>query len=144
MNKKIIWLSALALSMSISQATLACGCGQAYVSGERYEKMTAKLDLTADQKEKIKMISAQAKDSLKPKIEEMRAVRMQLNEQADAATPDESKIDSLINQQKDIAGSIMKIRVMTRHQVAMILTDAQKVTLAKMVSDWKAKHMKKD
>lgn len=141
MNKKMIWLSALALSMSISQATLACDCGRDWTPGDRMEKMTESLDLTADQKAKIKAIGTQAKESMKPKMVEMRDIRMQLNTLADAKVLDEGKIDALISQRKEIMGTIVKGRLMVRHDISMILTDAQKAKLAQMVAAWKAKHM---
>ena len=57
MNKSILSLSALALSLSVSQATLACSSDHhPNVLGERVHKMVAHLDLSADQKEKIHTI----------------------------------------------------------------------------------------
>ena len=151
MNKKIICFSALALSMSMSQATLACDCDMNSARGEHYEHMTSKfehmtekLDLTADQKEKIKTISEKARNDMKPMFEEIRANRMKLNELADAKDIDQTQIDKTIDQNKDIMGSMMKMRVMTRHDIMVVLTDKQKAKLDVMMAHWKAKHMKKD
>ena len=144
MNKKIIWLSALALSMSLSQATFACDCEMPSSPKDRLERMTHKLDLTADQKMKIKAIGDKAREEMKPKYDEMRSNRMQLNELAAAKEIDQAKVDKLIDQNKEIFGTIMKMRVIVRHDVDMLLTDKQKEKLDKMVADWKEKHMHKD
>ena len=141
MNKKIIWLSALALSMTISQGALACDCKMSMSPNQHIEKMTAKLDLTADQKAKIEAITTKAREEMKPKIEEMHASRMQLNELANEKDMDQSKVDKLLDQNKEILGSIMKMRVMVRHDIDMVLTDKQKAKLDSMMSDWKAKHI---
>ena len=144
MNKKIIWLSALALSMSISQATLACDCKVSATHKDHFEQMTAKLDLNADQKEKIKEISAKAREEMKPKFMELRENRMKLNELASAKELDKDKIEQLINQNKDIMGSLMNIRIATRHEINMVLNDKQKARLDTMISNWKEKHMARD
>lgn len=144
MNKKTIWLSALALSMSLSQATLACDCEMPSSPKDRLVRMTEKLDLTAEQKNQIKAISEKAREEMKPKYEQMHANRMQLNELAAAKDVDQTKVDKLIDENKEILGSIMKMRVMVRHDIDMVLNDKQKEKLNKMVSEWKEKHMKKD
>ena len=144
MNKKIILLSALALSMSLSQATLASDTAMTDVVGSRYEKMADKLELTSDQKAQIKANSTKAKEQMKPKFQEMRANHMELSQLADAKDLDETKIDKLIDQNKEIIGSLMKMRVTVRHDISMLLTEKQKMKLDGMVSDWKAKHMTQD
>ncbi len=142
MNKKVIWLSAIALSMSVSQATLACHGTHKSMAGGHFEKMSSKLDLTADQKAKIKTISDQAMETLKPKLQEMRNIHNQLNDLVNAKDIDESKVDDLIKQKTELSASIMKTRLMTRHEINMVLTDAQRAKMADMVAKWKAKHMK--
>ena len=111
---------------------------------DRLERMTHKLYLTADQKMKIKAIGDKAREEMKPKYDEMRSNRMQLNELAAAKEIDQAKVDKLIDQNKEIFGTIMKMRVIVRHDVDMLLTDKQKEKLDKMVADWKEKHMHKD
>ena len=143
MNKKMIWLSAFALSMCVSQVVLACPNQHAWMSGNRFEKITDKLDLTSDQKAKIKTIKMQTKEKLKPKFTEMHANRIQLNELANADVLDESKIDSVINQQKDLLGSVIKMRVMTRNEISKVLTAEQKSKLHGMIAKWDEKHQKK-
>lgn len=144
MNKKIIWISAIALSMSVSQATLACGCHHDMMSGEHYEKMIRKLDLTADQQSKIKAIKDKTREEMKPKFMEMRSIQMQLNTLAGAKDLDKEKVDKLITEKKDIMGSVMLMRVTTRHDIDMVLTAPQKAKLEAMKAKWEAKHMKKD
>jgi len=144
MNKKIVWLSALTLAMSVSQASLACDCKVSSLAGDHFEQMTGKLDLTADQKAKIKVIGAKAREDMKPKFMAMREIRMQLNALASSKELDQDKIDKLIDQNKEILGSLMKMRVMVRHDVDMVLTDKQRAKMDGMISDWKEKQMKND
>lgn len=144
MNKKIIWLTAFALSMSVSQVTLACGNHhKAFITGERYEKMAEKLDLSADQKTKIKAIGMKARDEMKPKFHEMRVIHKKLNHLAKAKVLDHNKINHLISQQKDLVGAIALMKVTTRHDINMALTDAQKAKLASMVKKWEEKRVSK-
>jgi len=143
MNKKIMWLSAIALSISVSQATLACNCNVSAVSVDRFEQMTENLDLTDDQKIKVKAIGEKAREDMSPKFVELRKIRMHLNELASAKELEQSKIDPLIEQNKEVLGAIMKMRVTVRHDVDMILTEKQKAKLDDMVSDWKKSTQKK-
>jgi len=85
-----------------------------------------------------------ARQDMKPKLEQLREIHMQLNELAAAKELNQPKIDQLIEQKKEITGSIMKMRIMAKHDVNMVLTDKQKAKLDGMVADWKVKHMEKD
>ena len=63
MNKKILWLSAIALSISVNQAVIACGCNNKGHS----KNVVSKQDLTANQKEKINGVKNNANDEFKSK-----------------------------------------------------------------------------
>lgn len=146
MNKKMIWLSALVVSMSLSQATFACGChGSDLPDYKHHEKMIDKLDLTADQSAKIKSIRAHAKEDVMPKLKEMRANRKALNDLANQPALDEDKVNKLIDQQEKLGAEIAKIRVHARHEISLILNEKQKSKLQEMRAKWEKKHsMKKD
>lgn len=141
MNKKMIWLSALALSMSLSQVTMACGCHEANVTPNKpHEKMIDKLDLTAEQKTKINDIRARAKAEMMPKFKEMHENHKALNELSNEPTLDENKIDKLIENQEKLGGEIAKLRVHTRHEINLILNDKQKMKLHEMKMTWEKNH----
>lgn len=141
MNKKIIWLSALALSMSLSQASFACGChGGDLPDNKHHEKMIDNLDLTADQAAKIKSIRMHAKDELMPKLNEMRDNRRALNELANEPKLNEDKVGDLIDKQEKLSGEITKIRVHARHEISMVLNEKQKAKMQEMRMKWEKKH----
>lgn len=140
MKNKIIGLSAIALSMSLAQAPLAYASHDKCFGGASMEKMSEKLDLTADQKTKIEAIRMQVMPQIKAKQDEMRATHMEINELFKASTLDESKLDSLITKQQDVFGAILKIRLMERRDIAAVLTDAQKAKLAEMIQKHENKH----
>lgn len=136
MNKKMIWISALALSASISQGVIACDseCSghsdhKSHHKGKRFEKMMEKLDLTADQEKKIHAIKEQEKASMKHKLPKIHDIDMQLNDLAKANVMDEAKMNDLISQKEKIVSETTKIRVMTQYQINMILDAKQKAKM---------------
>ncbi len=139
MNKKIITLSALAVSLSLS-VPLAYAHHSQCVGGANIEKMVKALDLTPDQKTKIMAIRDQVKPQIQAKRQDMRTVHMQINDLYKADTLDESKLDELINQEKDTFGAILKIRANERRDIAAILTPEQKAKLADMMQKMEKKH----
>ncbi len=143
MNNKIIWLSAIALSMSINQVSFAETHHYHYMTSERYEKLTQKLDLSPEQKTKINSIVSTTKASLKSKYKDMRGIQKQLNELADSNKMDESKVNALINKKKELVGETSKLRITSRHEIYSILTEPQRAKLSAMIAKWKAEHMKK-
>ena len=140
MNKKIMCLSTLALSMTLSQAPLAYADHMKCFSGAPIEKLTKELNLTPEQKTKITAIRAQVKPEIQAKRQDMRAVHMQINDLFKATPLDESKLDGLINQEKENFSAILKIRLMERRDIANLLTDEQKTKLNDMVQKAEAKH----
>lgn len=133
MNKKIICLSALALSFSLSQAPLTYAGHSKCFAGEHVAKMTEKLDLTTDQKAKIKAIREKAKADLMPLHKDMIANRQAVNALFKSGTVDDSKLETLFNQEKETLGSILKVRMMERRDISNLLTDKQKEKLAGMM-----------
>jgi Spy/CpxP family protein refolding chaperone len=140
MTKKTLLFTALALSMSLSQASLACHGDSHWMYGERYEKMEKKLHLTSDQKDKIKELRLAAHKAMQPLRQDLRDNHMKLNELARANTLDEGAIDSLINQQKEILGKLMKMRLMIKHDITMDLTEKQRSDMVSMAAKWKEHH----
>ena len=142
MNKKLVCLSALALSLSMSQATFACD-KMSHFGSDRMEKMTEKLDLTADQKAKIKTIREQAHQANLSKYEQLHKLHAQMNDLLSASTVDESKLDDMINQEKDLLGAVIKTHAMERHDISNVLTDQQKTKFKAMLQQWEEKHLEK-
>ena len=138
--KKIMALSALLLSLCFIQAPVSFA-GEGWSKGcLKFEKTIHKLNLTAQQKAQIKTIKADTKAKLKPIHEKMKAVRYDINQAFAEGVPGEFKLHSYVNEQKDLVGSAMKIRLDERVQIYKILTDAQRSKLTKLINEWKIKH----
>ena len=140
--KKIVAISALVLSFSFSQVPLAYADGMCWEHGSRIEKLADKLDLSADQRMKIKAIRADAKQKMVPIHQEMRAVREKVNEAFQTNSLNMMKQHSLLSEEKDVIGSALKLRMHERAEIAKVLTEAQRVKLISMVKAWKEKHEK--
>lgn len=146
MNKKLMSLSALALSLSLAQAPLAFadhGKGR-FGGGQKMSQVVSQLDLSADQKVKIKAICDKAKSERKAKHQELRAVRMQINQAFGSNSVTESKIDEFATQEQQIMGEIVKIRLTERLEVSKVLTDEQKAKMADMLAKWKDSHQDRE
>lgn len=142
--KKYLGLSVLALSLSFAQAPMAFADSEhkCFGNGEHFRKVVETLNLTAEQKTKIQAIREQAKKDIDAKHEELRKIRMQINDAYRDKTMDSSKIDSFVTQKKDIIGDIMKVRMTERYDISNVLTDEQKTKLVDMMKSWEEKHQK--
>jgi len=134
MIKKLILLPVILLSFTFSQGTLAhdnaqkpgCGC-------QAMQKMTKELDLTSEQQAKIKAIRTQARDTLQTKRQEMIKLRAEINALIQTDKLDEAKLTALINQKKEIVGSVMKTRITVKNQIYNVLNAQQKAKFSTMM-----------
>jgi Spy/CpxP family protein refolding chaperone len=138
MTIKILSLSALALSIALSQSAFASDmCKSKY---DWIVKTSEKLDLNAEQKTKIRALAAEAKMAAMAKHEEMRMIHKHINEAYTNNTIDPSKLDEFINQEQMAMGDILKVRSKERYDAYMVLTDSQKQKMNKMVNEWLKSH----
>jgi Spy/CpxP family protein refolding chaperone len=143
MKKKFLYLSALALSFVLFQSPAAlashepCGCAAAT---HKVHEVIKDLDLTKDQKDKIKKIMDQARDGLKAKHHESHDVRMLINSSFKNDTITEPKIDEFVNKEQQIIGAMLKIRMMERYELAKVLTTEQKAKLNLLFDKWMKAH----
>lgn len=140
MNIKMLSLATLAFSMSLSQPILACSDSMKSFTGDRLEKWAEQLGLNVDQKKKIMTIRDQARHGLLPQFEKLHTLRHQSNELLMATTLDESALDGIIAQEKEVLGSIMKTRAMERRDILNVLTTQQKAKFTEMIRQWEQKH----
>lgn len=142
MNKKLMTFSALALSLSLSQAPLVYAehttdC----FNGEKIHKMVKKLNLTSDQQTKIKAIIDRAHTEMQTKHKELAALRVDVNNAFHTNAMTESKMDGLVSQEQQVMGAMLKIRMMERLDITNVLTDEQKAKLSDHMIKWEEKHM---
>lgn len=138
--KKIILLPFMAFALAISPVTFAksksCPCMDV-------QKLEKELNLTSEQKNKIMEIRKQAKEQMKGKWEEMKNLYKQKKELVRSEKMDEAKLDELINQKKEIIATMMKTKIMTKHQIYNVLDAKQKEQYAAMMDKWEHKKMEK-
>lgn len=148
MNKKIIWLSALAFSLMCSQATFADYADKAHSScpkmGMMMDKMKSELNLTADQQKKIEDLKKQMMDQKETQKAQLKAIRTQMQELIRAPQLDQTKLDSLINEKKEILGAMMKNKITMKHQIYNLLTEDQKKKWDVMMQKWENKNNDKN
>lgn len=141
MTFKIISLSALALTIAVAQTPMAVAC-----PGKHKEdwilKVTEKLDLSTEQKVKIKSYAHKAKLELESKHHELKEIHNHVNEAFHSGNINEAKVDEFANQEEKVMGSIAKIRLHERFEIYNTLNEKQKEKMGKMIQDWEEKHHK--
>ncbi len=138
--KKLIGLTAIALAITVNVPSFAHGHMKHF--GAKIEKAADKLNLSDEQKNKIKAIQKNTHDALKPIWEELRPVRAKINDSFKTGPMDEGQIDNFVNQEKDIMGRMLKIRMNERNEINKVLTEQQRVQVYNMMKEWHEKHQK--
>lgn len=140
MIKQFVRYSLAALLLTLSSIGFAnhnnegksCACMH-----DKIEAMAGSLNLTEQQQAKIKTIRSQFKDSMKAKMDEMKKLKMQAKALVHTDTLDEAKIDSIISQQKEVMGSMMKLKYTMKHDIYAVLSPEQKAKFAKAMEQHK-------
>ncbi len=140
MYKKILSLSVLALSFNLAQSTEAFAHKGHCYDKHGYRHQIEKLDLTNDQKVKIKEIIIKTDEVIMRDHAELKALHKETNEEFIANTMTDAKIDQIVDKKLPIIGDMMKARLKERLAISQVLTDAQKEKIAQMI----AKHAEED
>ncbi|WP_028389524.1 Spy/CpxP family protein refolding chaperone [Legionella fairfieldensis] len=145
MNKKFRFI-AFAFSLILSQLTFAetaapataatqqstsCGC-----NGDKMKHMIDSLKLDEAQQTKLQTIKEQTKATIKANWQQMKALRSQMNQLIQSDTIDQTKLDSLINQKKELVGNMIKVKIMAKHQIYNLLNAQQKTQYQQMINQW--------
>ena len=142
--KKILGLTVLALSLSLSQAPLAIAGNTCWKEQEmKMQSMMNKLHLSAEQHTKIKAIMDSTKQKLQPVREKMHDVREKINAAFKANDIDAKKQEMFVNEEIEQIGKSLKIRMEERVEIHNVLTEAQRTKLMEMKEEAKAKHKNK-
>lgn len=144
MIKKFIWLLACALALMIGQTSYACPAENnpaKHCHCNEIKSSMNQLNLTSEQKVKIKAIKAQTRASSKVNREQLKNLRQQINILAKAEKIDEAKLDNLINQRSKIKSAQLKNHILMRHQIYTLLTDKQKQQYQEMMKQREQKHV---
>lgn len=138
--KKMLSLCVIALSLVITQAQ---ACMSYEAKHEHVEKMISKLDLTKEQREKINVIRAEAKQKLMPLREQLKATRQRVNEAFKTNKIGSFKESGFVREEKDTIGSMIKVRMDERVAIHNVLTEKQRMKWSEMMEHMKKEHHKK-
>ena len=129
MYKKLLGVVLFAFSLVLSQTTFADSWG----CGEGLKSMLAKINLTADQKTKIKPILDKLKSDLKDNASQMKDLDKQIHDQVVSAKMDEDTVNGLVDKKATLIGNMMKAKISAKNQIINILTADQKTKLQGMM-----------
>ncbi|WP_392537117.1 Spy/CpxP family protein refolding chaperone [Legionella sp. 227] len=137
MSKKILWLSTVVFVLTFGQPSFACIGGSKHCnSHHRLDRLAQELNLTADQKAKIKAYKEKARAAFKENYGQLRLLRSQINSMIQSNKIDEAKLDSLIEKISKIRGSMLKSRIMMQHQMFSLLNEKQKAKFLELKKKW--------
>lgn len=139
MIKKIIMLPVLALAVTLNNPTFADTKGEGQCPCKRMEKFSRSLNLTNEQKSKIKTIKEQARRELRANREKMQAVKHQIKDLIKSKPLNEAKLDKLLSEKSAIITATMKTKVMMKHQIYNVLNSEQKAKYSEMLEQWDKK-----
>lgn len=137
MSKKLLWLSTIVFVLTVGQPSFACLGDSKYCnSHHRFDNLAQELNLTADQKAKIKAYKEKARSTLKENYVQLRLLRGQISAMIQADKIDEAKLDALVDKVSKIRGSMLKNRIMMQHQMYSLLNEKQKAEFLELKKKW--------
>lgn len=90
------------------------------------------LDLTEEQKTKVKEITDASKTNVQPLMEQMRANHKQIADLGTNGAFDQAKVETLAAEQGNLTAKLIVEKERTKSQIFAILTDEQKTKAAEM------------
>jgi protein CpxP len=138
MRKKVVLIvSAAGLLITgsifvIAQKAMHNGHGPFGHGGHLGGMILRGLDLTADQKLKVKEITTASRESVKPLIEQLREGHKQMAALGTDGTFDQARVEALASQQAGLISKLIVEKEKAKAQIFAILTDEQKAKAAEM------------
>ena len=93
------------------------------------------LDLTDEQKAKVKEITEASRTSIEPLAQQMRDGRKQLADLGTDGSFDQAKVEAIAAEQSALMGKMIVEKEKTKAQIFAILTDEQKAKAAQLKQD---------
>lgn len=140
MKIKYLSLPVIALSMALSYTPSAFACHNICEHKHNWRKISEQLTLSADQNDKIKALNEKTKTDIKTKYQELKDIRMKINDAFRNNDMSDTKVDSFATQEQQVMGAILKIRLQERYDTYKLLDDKQKEKMNGMVKKWEEKH----
>ena len=108
------------------------GHGFGHGRGDKIGMALRSLDLTDEQKAKVKEIMDANKTTFEPTMQSMKENRAKLHDLSKAGTFDQAQVESLANEQGDLVAKMIVQKESVKAQIFAILTDEQKAKAAEM------------
>ena len=108
------------------------GHGFGHVRGDKMGMALRGLDLTDEQKAKVKEIMEANKAAFEPTMQAMKENRSKLHNLSKAGTFDQAQVEALANEQGDLVAKTIVQKESVKAQIFAILTDEQKAKAAEM------------
>ncbi|BCA94723.1 hypothetical protein TUM19329_10840 [Legionella antarctica] len=134
MKKSLLWIVAVTFSLLLGQAAFA-----SKHCGEGMKRMIENLKIDATQKAKIMPVLDQLKTTMQANWNQIKDLRMQINQQIQSDSMDQGTVDGLIDKKTKLMGDMMRAKVDAKHQIYMILNPQQKTAYQNMVKKWQDK-----
>ena len=128
----LIFLGAVFLSPI--QSSYACS-----LKHDHLKKILHELNLSPEQHAKIKKIHEDAKLQLVASREQLKSIRKRINEDFKTKSITPSKESSYVDEEKEVIGSMLKIKMHERVESEDVLTDAQRAKLSEKIQQWEEK-----
>lgn len=135
--------SVLALSLAFMHSPVALANHEhCHAKSDWVLKVSEKLDLTSEQKAKVKVIGDNAKTQATAKHTELHAIHRQMNEAYRTNTISLDKVDEFADREGHLLMDMVKIRQHERFDVYNLLDAKQKEKMNMTISNWEMKHEK--
>lgn len=108
------------------------GHGFGHGRGDKMGMALRGLDLTDEQKAKVKEIMESNKAALEPTMSAMKENRSKLHDLSKDGTFDQAQVEALANEQGDLVAKTIVQKESVKAQIFAILTDEQKAKAAEM------------
>jgi periplasmic protein CpxP/Spy len=140
MSKLISIVTALLLSFNLSQTALADSqCGKQYGYKGKIFKLYKKLDLTDEQKQKVKAIKQQYKEGKKALYSKYKGLRGKMHELIKPESIDQDKLNALIQKKQEMLAEKIKLKVKMKRAIYQVITPEQRKKLEQVVKKMRQK-----
>ena len=104
------------------------------------DRLFARLNLTDDQKAKMKQTRQSFMESNKPLFDQLKAKRQELRQASEGGTFNEALVTQKLTEMAGLKAKLMGARIQLRQQMLSVLTPEQKTQLDQLKAQFKANH----
>ena len=142
----VLTVASIAVAQSVktgrgdSQGRRAAWHGKGMRGGFGGDRLFARLNLTDDQKAKIKQTRQSFMESNKPLFDQLKAKRQELRQASEGGTFNEALATQKLTEMAGLQAKLMGARIQLRQQTLSVLTPEQKTQLDQLKAQFKTRH----